>query len=364
MEHDNLDFSQARIVDMNSDTQPEVITETEVTQTETGTETTETTEAGENDTPETTTETTAEANETETSTEAAATETTTTDTQQESQEEIFSRVLQERYGVASLDDYLAQQQAKQPELSETVKKLAEWEAKGLDPQDYFRTQSQKFDEMSDLDKVRNLYAIENPDLTPEDIELLIEDEFKINDEDYDEKTVRLGQLRLKQKGKEATPKLKQWQVEKATPQVDTKAQEVQQQVEAYHRLVDDQLKDFNAIEIPLNDKGEKFTFNIAADKKSVESMAKDVNAFLSKFVATDAQGNQVVKAKELAQAMYAGLNLDKIAKAIAAQAQSKGVTQVVSELNNTSNTTQKATTTAQQNTPLSRLGALAAKGLI
>lgn len=297
---------------------------------------------------------------------------------QETAEEVFARTLREKYNVGTVEELLEQQKPKeeQPAYSEQIKKLIEWEAKGLKPEDYFRTQTMDFEAMSDMDKVRNLYAMENPDLTREDIDLLIEDEFKTNDEEYSEKEVRLGQLRLKQRSKEALPKLKEWQVKAATPAASETSRAAQEAQLAYRQAVDAQMRGFDAIEIPLDDKGEKFSYSIAGDRAGVDAIIQNVDTFFNDYVATDAQGKPAYKVRELARDIYIAKNFTKLAREIAAKAEQKGYgaglekgksegkKQIEKEIVNSPDPARKAAATGTDNSPLARLGRYASQGII
>lgn len=125
------------------------------------------------------------------------------DTQPEySQEEIEQAVLtyaSERLGrqVTSFDD-LQNAQQEQAALDERVAKIAEFvETTGRGPEDWFRYQSLNPSEMDDLTAVRVSLASEYPNLSSDEINLLVRNSYKMDPEKHDADQVQLSQLQLK-----------------------------------------------------------------------------------------------------------------------------------------------------------------------
>jgi hypothetical protein len=338
MELNDLDFTQATLTPESEAPEQEPVTSE--------TETQEQPEAS-------TQEPEAEA-QTPQSTDTTTQETPAETAPQESEDEAFARLFKAKYGYESVDEYqsakLAELQAQEPAYaSEDVKKLNEWVSKGLKPEDYYKTQTQNFDEMSDVDVVKNLYALKRPKLTPAQIDLLLNKKFSLSEDDFDEDEVELGKIELMDEADKARQELKEWQVERATPPQDVQAQQAQAELQAWQETVDKFLPSIQAIDIPLDAKGDKFSFAID-DKQGLEGMMKNLNSFFADYVAVDAKGAQSYRLQELAQDMYIAKNWRKVAQSIAAQSKSKGVEQVKQEINNSSAPQKDSTTPTGKST--------------
>ena len=62
----------------------------------------------------------------------------------------------------------------------------------------FSTQMANYEEMSDEQIVKNYMKFQNPELSFEDIGLLYEDSYKLDEDEYTDKEVKLSKIKLKQ----------------------------------------------------------------------------------------------------------------------------------------------------------------------
>ena len=122
--------------------------------------------------------------------------------QQYAPEEIEGAVfefLSERLGrdVRSFDDLQAQQQ-EQRELDERISVIAEFvEKTGRDPRDWFVYQSMNPSEMDDMTAIQVQMASDYPNLSQEEVRLLISSKYKLNPDLHSEEEVKLSQLQMK-----------------------------------------------------------------------------------------------------------------------------------------------------------------------
>ena len=122
--------------------------------------------------------------------------------QQYAPEEIEGAVfnfLSERLGrdVRSLDDLQAQQQ-QQRELDERISVIADFvEKTGRDPRDWFVYQSMNPSEMDDMTAIQVQMASDYPNLSQEEVRLLISSKYKLNPDLHSEDEVKLSQLQMK-----------------------------------------------------------------------------------------------------------------------------------------------------------------------
>ena len=95
--------------------------------------------------------------------------------------------------IYSMDDIVVQES-----IDPRVESISRFvQETGRDPQDWFTFQSLDTSEMDDTTAVRLSIAIDNPDLTSEEIDLLMGSKYKLNEDMYDEQEVRLSRLQLK-----------------------------------------------------------------------------------------------------------------------------------------------------------------------
>lgn len=118
------------------------------------------------------------------------------------EEAVFS-FLSERLGreVKSLDD-LAQQS--QPELDERIAVIADFVNKtGRDPMDWFKYQSVNPSEMDDMTAIATHMRTQYPDLTEQEISVLMKNKYTIDADLHDESEVQMGQIQMKLDAKAA-----------------------------------------------------------------------------------------------------------------------------------------------------------------
>lgn len=107
--------------------------------------------------------------------------------------------LSERLGrnIASFDDLQAQQQ-EQRELDERISAIASFvEETGRDPQDWFIYQQLNPSEMDDMTAIQVQMASDYPNLSQEEVGLLISSKYKLDPDLHSEEEVKLSQLQMK-----------------------------------------------------------------------------------------------------------------------------------------------------------------------
>lgn len=105
--------------------------------------------------------------------------------------------LSERLGreLNSFDDLTTSQA---PALDERVEAVARFvQETGRDPQDWFAYQSLNTSEMDDMTAVRVSMASEYPNLSPQELNLLVNSKYKLDSDIHTDEEVRLSQVQLK-----------------------------------------------------------------------------------------------------------------------------------------------------------------------
>jgi hypothetical protein len=120
------------------------------------------------------------------------------------EQEIFT-YLSERLGrdVNSFEDLSYTEQGEY-QLDDRVRGIVEFvESTNRSPEDWFRYQSLDTSEMDDMTAIKVDMASQYPNLSYDEIEILVNDKYKINPDIYDDEQVRLASLQLKIDAQEA-----------------------------------------------------------------------------------------------------------------------------------------------------------------
>ena len=176
--------------------------------------------------------------------------------------------LSERLGrsISSLDDLQAQKQ-EQRELDARIAAIAEFvENTGRDPRDWFIYQQLNPSEMDDMTAIQVQMASDYPNLSQEEIGLLVSSKYKLDPDLHSEDEVKLSQLQMKIDAERARKGIDDMRLQYQTP-------ERQSQEET--SLIDDnwvsnmkkELDSMEGIEFDLGN-GQSFTFGMDDNYKS------------------------------------------------------------------------------------------------
>ena len=253
-------------------------------------------------------------------------------------------VLNEKYGTDydNLDELLddLEDQRENEFANEEVAELNRFvEETGRTPEDYFKTQSQDYDKMSDEEVVKEYLTLENPDLTQKEIDLFFNDTYKQGEEKYSSREAELGKIHLKRDVSKAKEELIDLQDEYWTPEEDNESyteeeyMEAQESKEDFLDDMDDELDDMESLSFQMNDSGETFEYQLTEDDKTMvgETMA-NLDDFFEPY--QDDRGNW--DTEKLALDMIAMKLQDKIVRSVANQYRSQGAESVLNDINNPS----------------------------
>lgn len=180
-----------------------------------------------------------------------------------------------------ISDFL-NREPEQQTIDERVQAIADFvNETGRDPLDWFYYQSLNPSEMDDLTVVKNQMKVENPYLSSEEVDLLLNNKYKLDDDMFDEDEVKLSKLQLKmdaEKGRNAingireqykTPEIQAQQKEESSSIID------EQWVDAMTR----ETNDFEALSFDIGEN--EFDFKVSDDYKRtlVEKNANLENYF-------------------------------------------------------------------------------------
>tara|TARA_R100001463_G_scaffold23312_3_gene56014 strand:+ start:1145 stop:2284 length:1140 start_codon:yes stop_codon:yes gene_type:complete len=221
--------------------------------------------------------------------------------------------------------------------NEQIAKLNEYVEKGGNMEDFFRTQSANYDDMNSESLVKNYIKFQNPDLNNEDIDLLYADTYKLDEDEYTDKEIRLSKIKLKQKSAEAKRELMKFQKENALPEAaknaEKEAAEIEAKKKAWSDNVNKSLESFKDVEFSLNDKGEKYTFAVNDETMNyVKDTSLNLTSFWNRYIEKDGTENVSKLAKEIAILN----NIDSIVRNAYAQGKSGGKEDVIKDIKNPS----------------------------
>lgn len=199
--------------------------------------------------------------------------------EQDVEKAVFS-FLSEKLGrdINSLDDFNQPQRT----LDERVESIAKFvEETGRDPFDWFAYQALNPSEMDELSAVKTNLRNTYRDLSSEEIDILVQNKYKLDEDLYDESEVKMAKIQLKLDAAEAKGKISEMRDSYKMPQKQ------ETQTDEQSSIIDDQwissmsqeVDNLEAIEFDLG--GDKsFTFAIDDDYRAD---LKEKNARLDEF---------------------------------------------------------------------------------
>tara|TARA_R100000005_G_C4991601_1_gene198930 strand:+ start:470 stop:1642 length:1173 start_codon:yes stop_codon:yes gene_type:complete len=223
--------------------------------------------------------------------------------------------------------------------NEQIARLNEYVAEGGDMMDFLTTQLTDYSEMSDVDVIKAQMKLTEKELTSEEINLLFEDSYKLNETQWSETEIKLAKIKLKRDANKARTDLIDFQKKNSIPKSKAQEAENKAQIEAaqkeWVKKVEASLRNFKDIKVDIGDKGEKFSYSVSDDTiKSIRKTNKNLQKFWDRYINED--GTQDVN--KLTREMAILNDFDNIVRSVYAQARSNGKEAVVKDLKNPSYT--------------------------
>jgi len=252
-------------------------------------------------------------------------------------ESAVSRYVSERLGVElesidQLAQFLQQtQQQQQPTIDERVKVIADFvEQTGRNPEDWFRYQALNPSEMDDMTAVRISMSNEYPNLSGDEIDMLVGSKYKLDEDYHTEDEVKLSKLQLKidaDKARQGIDQLRSQFTAPAKPQEEPVQSPID---ERWINNMKEQTNNLDAVTFELAD-GKEFEFGINDSYRS-QLIDKNTNleSFFDQYI--DQQGNWDYDKFNIHQTLVD--NIDAIAKSLYQQGLSDGQRKVVDQAAN------------------------------
>jgi len=209
---------------------------------------------------------------------------------EEEMEAAMLSYLSERLGreVSSFDQIQGTQDTS-VEIDERVAAINEFVRQtGRDPQDWFTYQALNPSEMDDVSAVKTQLKSQYGDLSDSDLNLLIENKYKLDADLYDDNEVRLSQIQLKMDADKARQEIEALRSQYQAPV----RQEQPVQQEEPEGIVNDEWLNTMSAEVDALDgiefqvsKDKAFTFGIEDNYKSqLKSKNENIEDFFSEYV--------------------------------------------------------------------------------
>ena len=169
----------------------------------------------------------------------------------------------------------------QQSIDERVQTIADFVREtGRSPEDWFYYQALDPSEMDDMTVVKNQLKVENPYLSSEEVDLLLSNKYKLDEDMFDEQEVQLSKLQLKmdaEKGRESINSIRE---EYRMPEIEAQQQEIESPIdEQWIEAMTQETNDFEALSFDIGEN--EFDFKVSDDYKRtlVEKNANLENYF-------------------------------------------------------------------------------------
>jgi len=201
--------------------------------------------------------------------------------------------------------------------------------------DYIRTQAIDYSKMSNEDVMRLSMKQNNPELTMDEVNVLMESKYKLSKDKNSEADQTLGKIEMKKDVSKARKELIDIQNKYKMP-IEEKGMSAEQEESIRSEWVENMSKevdDVESITFDINDKGEQFTFELNEDHRNdlMESNS-NLNGYFDRYV--DDEGGWDFD--KLNMDMIILNNFQDIVRSVANQYRSKGTEQVVRDIKNPS----------------------------
>ena len=216
---------------------------------------------------------------------------------------------------------------KSPSIDERVKAIADFVAEtGRDPYDWFRYQSINPSEMDDLSAVKLQLAVDYPNLSNEDVDLLVKSKYKVDEDLYSDEEIRLSKIQLKIDADKAKRDIEKLRENYRMPvKQEASQEEVQSPIdENWIRTMSQEVDSLDALTFQLGD--QEFDFGLNDQYKS---SLKDKNARLDEFFDQYVDDNGSWNFELLNSHRALVDNIDEIVSAIYKQGLSDGQRKLV-----------------------------------
>lgn len=259
-----------------------------------------------------------------------------TETQEEEPaiDDIVTQYLSETLGVQldSIDSLKGMLTPKEADIDERVKVIADFvEKTGRSPEDWFKYQSINPSEMDDMTAVKMSMINEYPDLSGEEIDMLVGSKYKLDEDYYTEDEIKLSKLQLKIDANKSREQIEELRSSYTLP-MDTNDSAVDSPID--ERWISSMKQETEALEaLTFELPNGEFNFGITDDyKNQLINKNSNLESFFDQYVSENGQWDY--DKFNTHQALVD--NIDAIAKSLYQQGLSDGQRKIVEQAANVS----------------------------
>lgn len=259
-----------------------------------------------------------------------------TETQEEEPaiDDIVTQYLSETLGVEldGIDSLRSMLTPKEADIDERVKVIADFvEKTGRSPEDWFKYQSINPSEMDDMTAVKMSMINEYPDLSGEEIDMLVGSKYKLDEDYYTEDEIKLSKLQLKIDANKSREQIEELRSSYTLP-MDTNDSAVDSPID--EQWISSMKQETEALEaLTFELPGGEFNFGITDDYKGqLIDKNSNLESFFDQYVSDNGQWDY--DKFNTHQALVD--NIDAIAKSIYQQGLSDGQRKIVEQAANVS----------------------------
>jgi len=263
-------------------------------------------------------------------------------------EEAVMSFMSERLGreINSLDDFSVQQETNA--IDERVEAIARFvEETGRAPEDWFRFQSLNPEGMDDMTAIRIQLSNDHPNLSYDELNLLVNSKYKIDPDLYSEEEVNLAKLQLKMDGDNARRSIEDIRQGYAAPEYESEAPESVIDEQWISNMVDE-VETLEGLEFDLGD-GNLFEFGLDDNYKDqlMDKQAR-LDEFFDPYVREDGSWDYDLLSSHMAVID----NIDRIVKSAYTRGLGDGQRTLVDTASNVSTQSAPMGSQNQQTNPL------------
>ena len=219
-----------------------------------------------------------------------------------------------------------------PSIDERVKAIADFVSEtGRDPMDWFRYQSINSSEMDDLTAVRLQLQTDYPNLSGEEVNLLLNSKYKIDEDLYSEDEIKLSKLQLKIDADKAKKEIERLRESYKMPILQDSTNEIESPITAeWLGMMEAEANNIDSLTFELG-KDNNFEFAISPEyRQQMIASNSRLDEFFDQYVDNSGSWNY-----EMLHAHRALIdNIDEIAKSLYNQGLSDGRRQLVEKAAN------------------------------
>lgn len=244
---------------------------------------------------------------------------------QEEVQQFVNSYLQESLGM-TLEDIRS---AKAPEIDESIKPILDFVQKtGRSPEEWFIFQQMDPSKMDDVAVLKMDLMKEYPDLNPEDVQLMIENKYKIGDEMIEDRERKLLDLQIKMDSKKARQSISEMRDGYIVPKKEQASSQQTQQIvnDKWLQEAAEEIESLEGIDFEIGEK--TFTFGLSnSSKERLKSKSAQIDGYLDQYKTADGRFNHEIF--NVHQAVIG--NIGEIVKSVYNQGISDGQRNVVNQ---------------------------------